>query len=54
LGILEKTGGKTWCFCGEFVVECVVNVDRKQLLLWWANVGQVFEVYFLGVPFWES
>jgi hypothetical protein len=50
LGILAKTGRRTWCFCGEFVVKCVVNVDRKQSLLWWANVGQVFEVYFRGVP----
>jgi hypothetical protein len=29
-GVLAKTGVKTWCFCGEFVVECVVNV----VLLW--------------------
>jgi hypothetical protein len=26
LGVLEKCGGLLWCFCGEFVVECVVNV----------------------------
>jgi hypothetical protein len=32
------------------VVECVVKADREQPLLWWANVGQVFEVYFRGVP----
>ena len=46
MGILEKPGGRTWCFDGQFVVECVVNVDRKQPMLWWANVGQVCEVYF--------
>jgi hypothetical protein len=25
-GVFAKTGGKTWCFDGQFVVECVVNV----------------------------
>jgi hypothetical protein len=24
-GVLEKPGGRTWCFCGLFVVECVVK-----------------------------
>jgi hypothetical protein len=49
LGILRKTGDKMWCFDGQFVVDCVANVGRKQSLLWWANVGQVFEVYFMVV-----
>jgi hypothetical protein len=26
LGVLAKTGGKTWCFGGEFVVVCVVKM----------------------------
>jgi hypothetical protein len=26
LGFLGKMGGTTWCFDGEFVVLCVVNV----------------------------
>jgi len=30
LGVLGKTGAKTWCFGGEFVVLCVVNVVLKQ------------------------
>jgi hypothetical protein len=25
-GVLGKVGGWTWFFCGENVVECVVNV----------------------------
>jgi hypothetical protein len=25
-GFLGKTGGRTWCFDGEFVVECVVKL----------------------------
>jgi hypothetical protein len=27
-GVFEKNGCKTWCFCGEVVVECVVNVVK--------------------------
>jgi hypothetical protein len=29
-GVLEKEGVWVWCFDGEFVVECVVEVDWKQ------------------------
>jgi hypothetical protein len=29
-GVFEKTRAKTWCFGGEFVVICVVNVVIKQ------------------------
>jgi len=25
-GFLRKKGATTWCFDGEFVVECVVNM----------------------------
>jgi hypothetical protein len=25
-GFFEKSGVKTWCFSGQFVVQCVVNV----------------------------
>jgi hypothetical protein len=28
-GVLEKMGAHTWCFCGEFVVECVVKLVRS-------------------------
>jgi hypothetical protein len=35
-----------WCFCGEVVVECVANVVEKLALLWTANVGHVFQLYF--------
>jgi hypothetical protein len=34
LGVLAKTGAKTWCFGGEFVVVRVVNVVVKQPLNW--------------------
>jgi hypothetical protein len=29
-GVLENVDGTMWCFCGESVVECVVNMVRKQ------------------------
>jgi hypothetical protein len=29
-GGLEKMVACVWCFCGEFMVECVANVDEKQ------------------------
>jgi hypothetical protein len=28
-GRFGKSGESLWCFCGENVVGCVVNVDRK-------------------------
>jgi hypothetical protein len=34
--------------CGEFVVECVVNVVFYRTLFRGLKMGQVFEVYFLG------
>jgi hypothetical protein len=48
LGVLGKCGVLLWCFCGEFVVECVVNVVSFRSLLWWLGMGQGFEVYFGG------
>ena len=35
-------------FCGEVVVKCVANVVEMQSLLWTLNVGQGFQLYFLG------
>jgi hypothetical protein len=32
LGVLYKFGGLLWCFCGEHVVECVVNVVNCRTL----------------------
>jgi hypothetical protein len=46
LGVLGKCGVLLWCFCGEFVVECVVNVVSFRSLLWRLEMGQGFEVYF--------
>jgi hypothetical protein len=35
--------------CGEFVVECVVNVVFYRTLFRGLKIGQVFEVYFFWV-----
>jgi hypothetical protein len=48
LGVLGKCGVLLWCFCGEFVVECVVNVVSFRSLLWRLEMGQGFELYFGG------
>jgi hypothetical protein len=34
MGVPEKRGVFAWCFCGEFVVDCVINVVRKMADLW--------------------
>jgi hypothetical protein len=31
-GVLEKVLCSAWFFCGEVVVNCVANVDRKLLV----------------------
>jgi hypothetical protein len=33
-GGFEKSACLMWCFAGEFVVNCVVNVDRKRHVAW--------------------
>jgi hypothetical protein len=47
-GFFAKKVVLTWCFCGEFVVECVVNVVEKQRVFAGRKIGQAFEVYFLA------
>jgi hypothetical protein len=46
LGVLRKCGGLLWCFCGEHVVECVVNAVNYRTLFEGWGIGQGFEVYF--------
>jgi hypothetical protein len=48
LGVLAKTGAKTWCFGGEFVVVCVVNVVVQQPLIWARKIRHAFWILFLG------
>jgi hypothetical protein len=47
--VWRDIGVLVWCFCGEVVVECVANVVEKLSLLWTANVGHVFQLYFSEV-----
>jgi hypothetical protein len=49
-GIFAKTVFLLWCFCGEFVVECVANVVEKPRVFVVQKMGLAFEVYFcLGI-----
>jgi hypothetical protein len=41
-GVLGNVGGWVWCFCGEFVVGCVANVDEKPTLQGIRKKGQGF------------
>jgi len=42
-------GVLTWCFCGEFVVDCVVNVVSFRSLFRGWKMGQSLRIYFLVV-----
>ena len=35
-----------WFFCGENVVDCVVNVVKFPSLFGGEKIGQVFQLYF--------
>jgi hypothetical protein len=45
-GFWAKMAFLLWCFCGEFVVDCVVNVVEKPRDFAGGKIGQTFEVYF--------
>jgi hypothetical protein len=45
-GVFEKTGVLVWCFGGEFVVLCVVEMVLKQPLFWRLKIRQDFRIYF--------
>jgi hypothetical protein len=46
LGVLAKTGAKTWCFGGKFVVVCAVIVVATQPLIWARKIRHGFWIYF--------
>jgi hypothetical protein len=46
LGFFGKTGVQAWCFCGEFVVGCVVNVVLLPTLFRGGKIGQGLRIYF--------
>jgi hypothetical protein len=47
LGYFEKMVCRTWCFCGEFVVDCVVNVVKLMVGFCGGKLGHSLRIYFL-------
>jgi hypothetical protein len=45
-GVLGKDGVSVWCFDGDFVVECVAEVESKQCTFRRLKRRQDFEIYF--------
>jgi hypothetical protein len=45
-GYFTKTVCRTWCFCGEHVVECVANVVILTVVFRWRKTGHPLELYF--------
>jgi hypothetical protein len=45
-GYFGKRGCLVWCFDGEFVVVCVVEMDWKQRTFWRLKMCHDFELYF--------
>jgi hypothetical protein len=45
-GISRKTVCRTWCFCGEDLVECVANVVILTVVFRRRKTGHPFELYF--------
>jgi hypothetical protein len=49
-GSFAKNGVFAWCFCGEVVVNCVVNRGALMAAFWRLKICHCFELYF----FWFS
>jgi hypothetical protein len=46
-GVFAKKGVLVWCFCGEVVVNCVVNRGAVMVGFWRLKICHCFEFYFL-------
>jgi hypothetical protein len=46
-GVWGFEGAKSWCFCGEFVVDCVVERGEKAPLFVVRKIGQVNCIFLL-------
>src|ERR1700677_4450772 len=46
-GVFRKSGRLLWCFCGEVVVECVVDVVGWWSLFESVKRGHSFGIYFV-------
>jgi hypothetical protein len=47
-GSFAKNGVFAWCFCGEVVVNCVVNRGALMAAFWRLKICDCFELYFSG------
>jgi hypothetical protein len=48
-GVLQNCGGRVWCFCGQFVVKCVVNDGRLMVIFCYRKVRHNFQLYFCSL-----
>jgi hypothetical protein len=44
--VFAKNGVFAWCFCGEVVVNCVVNRGALMAAFWRLKICHCFELYF--------
>ncbi len=52
-GCFGKSGVQNVVFCGEVVVDCVVNVDKWHHVVCGLKMGHLVEIYFGGDPIWD-
>ena len=45
-GVFVKKCVLVWCFCGEVVVDCVVNRGALMVVFWRLKICQCFGFYF--------
>jgi hypothetical protein len=45
-GVLGEGGVSVWCFDGEFVVECVAEMDARQCTFLRLKIRHGFQLYF--------
>jgi hypothetical protein len=45
-GVFAKIGVLVWCFCGEVVVDCVVNRGALMAVFWRLKICHCFGIYF--------
>jgi len=48
--VLEKCGAQRWFFCGEFVVDCVVNVAGWMVAFWRQKYATFSKYFFVVLP----
>ena len=46
VGVFVKKCVLVWCFCGEVVVDCVVNRGALMVVFWRLKTCHCFELYF--------